>query len=87
MDVIQLLSAAANSRAAAESRVWAEGSVLELCERLVDRQSVTEVLDALSLQIVAAQAAHTKQIELSGAANSRAAAESRVWAGQRTRAS
>jgi hypothetical protein len=35
-----------------------ESSVLESGERLVDLESVGEVLGALSLQIVAAQAAH-----------------------------
>jgi hypothetical protein len=81
----------ANSRRRArvgDSRVvGVQSSVPECAERLVDLESVAEVLGALSLQIVAAQPAHTNRIVASGAANSRAAAESRVWAGQRTRAS
>jgi hypothetical protein len=50
-------SAAANSRAAAESRIWAEGSVLEIRERLVDLQSLAEVLGTVWADLVGIQTA------------------------------
>ena len=60
-------SGAANSRRrarAGDSRVvGVQSSVLECGERLIDLESVAEVLGGLSIQIIAAEAAYTDGIE------------------------